>query len=250
MLPSAQLAINNRDNTSTGLSPFFLEHGYHVEPIQLTQEISSKSLTTPANRAQKFMSRLVEAQEYASAAMAAAQQRMEENANKSRNPAPQFRVGDKVWLCLKNIQTPQPKKKLAWVNAKYSVTRIISPHVVELDVPSKIHPRFHVELLRKASEDPLPSQQQEDSQPPPEIIDTEEGAIPEQVVERILRADKFRRGRGWVRRVLVKWKNFAEPSWEDRADLEDVEALDQFEAKYGVGDSVGEDEGARQGSSR
>ncbi|KAI0994581.1 hypothetical protein K3495_g13600, partial [Podosphaera aphanis] len=126
---------------------------------------------------------------------------------------------------------------------------IISPHVVELNVPSKIWPRFHVELLRKASNDPLPSQIQDDSQPTPELV-KEPNSEPEHIVERILRAERVRRGRGFVRRLLVKWKDFAEPNWEDRSELEDVEALDRFEAQFGSGDGVGEEEGARQGHSR
>jgi hypothetical protein len=32
-LPSAELAINNRNATSTGVSPFFMMHGYNVDPI-------------------------------------------------------------------------------------------------------------------------------------------------------------------------------------------------------------------------
>ena len=31
----AQIAINGRDATSTGVSPFFLQHGYNVDPLQL-----------------------------------------------------------------------------------------------------------------------------------------------------------------------------------------------------------------------
>ena len=84
------------------------------------------------------MKRLKFAQEFASASMTSAQQQIEEQANKSRIPPPSFKIGDKVWLNLKNVQTPQPKMKLAWVNAKYTVTNLILPHVVELDVPSKI----------------------------------------------------------------------------------------------------------------
>ena len=146
---------------------------------------------------------------------------------------------------------PQLKKKLAWINAKYSIPRIISPHVVELDVPSKIYPKFHVELLRKASEDPLPSQVTDDTQPTPKLIPNKDMTFsPEQTVEEILRADKFRRGRGWVRRLLVKWRGFSEPTWEDRADLEEVEELDKFEAKFGKGDGVGKNEGSRQGPRR
>ena len=67
------------------------------------------------------------------------------------------------------------------------------------------------------------------------------------MVERILRTEKFCRGKTWIRRVLVKWKNFAEPNWEDRSGFENVRALDSFEEIYGKGDGVGENEGARQG---
>ncbi|KAI0997918.1 hypothetical protein K3495_g10276 [Podosphaera aphanis] len=195
MLPTAQLAINNRDNATSTLSPFFLEHGYHADPIQMKPS-SNEKLSTQSKKAEKFVERIYEAQEFAAAAMAAAQQAMEEQSNKKRNPAPLFGVGDKVWLSLKNIQTPQPKKKLAWVNAEYTVTKVISPHAMELDVPSKIWPRFHVDLLRKTSEDPLPFQIQDDSQPAPLTDATDPNADPEQTVERILRAEKIRRGRG------------------------------------------------------
>ncbi|KAI0996090.1 hypothetical protein K3495_g12091 [Podosphaera aphanis] len=179
----------------SGLSPFFLKHGYHAEPITLKTSKHNFNKTAPTKLAEKFIGRIYEAQEYAAAAMASAQQLMEERTNLKRNPAPIFRVGDKVWLNLRNIKTPQPKKKLAWVNAKYRVTKIISPHVVELDVPSKIFPRFHVELLRKASEDPLPSQSQDGSLPEPVMVENDQGeAEPEHLVERILRAERIRRG--------------------------------------------------------
>ncbi|KAI1002162.1 hypothetical protein K3495_g6046 [Podosphaera aphanis] len=112
MLPLTQLAINNRDCSSVGLSPFFLEHGYHVEPVQQVSPIDKRSSIPPTKRAQNFVARIREAQEYAAAAMATAQQLMEENANKKRSSAPMLRVGDKFWLNLKNIHTPQPKRSL------------------------------------------------------------------------------------------------------------------------------------------
>lgn len=100
---------------------------------------------------------------------------------------------------------PQPKKKLGWVNANYTITNVISTHVVELDLPSKIWPRFHVELLYKTSEDPLPSQTHDDTQPLPILVKGKDGICqPEQRVEPILRAEKFRRAKAWARRILVK----------------------------------------------
>lgn len=86
--------------------------------------------------------------------------------------------------------------------------------------------------MRKASEDALPSQLNDDEPPDHVLVENKTTTTSEQVAERILRAERVRRGGGYVRRVLVKWKNFAEPNWEDRVDLEDVEALDKFEARF------------------
>lgn len=36
LLPSAQLGINSRDSLAPGMSPSFIEHGYHVSPIFFT----------------------------------------------------------------------------------------------------------------------------------------------------------------------------------------------------------------------
>jgi transposase InsO family protein len=38
LLPIAQVALDNRPAASTGISLFFLSHGYNVEPIQLQEE--------------------------------------------------------------------------------------------------------------------------------------------------------------------------------------------------------------------
>ena len=126
MLPTAQFAIDNRDSSATTLSPFFLEHGYHVDLVQLKSPEPKEPLSSRAKRAENFEDRIQEAQELATATMAAAQQIMEEQANRKRNPPPLFKLRDKVWLSLKNISMAQPKKKLARVNAKYTIVEVIS----------------------------------------------------------------------------------------------------------------------------
>ncbi|KAI0992594.1 hypothetical protein K3495_g15591 [Podosphaera aphanis] len=241
LLPCAMLALNNRTSASLGMSPFFMEHGYNVEPIQQVEPLVQP--TEPAKRATRFVKRLREAEELAQAAMASSQHRMEEYANQKRKESEIFKVGDRVWLNLRNIQTPQLSKKLSWINAKYQVTKVIDSHCVELNTPSGIWPRFHVDLLKRAAADPLPSQVTDDIQPPPIQSPIDENGIPypdEQVVEKILRAENKKIGRGRRRLLLVKWKGFAEPTWEPRINLEETEALDVFEAKFGTGDNVGE----------
>ena len=71
LLPGAQLAINNRDSRAIGVSPFFLLHGYHVEPIQVIER-SPQSSRDPRIRAEHFVQRLKDAGDFAQAAMIAA----------------------------------------------------------------------------------------------------------------------------------------------------------------------------------
>ncbi|CCE29272.1 uncharacterized protein CPUR_02965 [Claviceps purpurea 20.1] len=167
LLPCVQLALANRDSARTGMSAFYLTHGYHLDPIQQVHSQASPATKDPQARANAFVSRLYEGQEIDKAAMVTAQQIMEGQANRKRRPAEQLRVGDRVWLNLRNVTTPQLKKKLAWTQAKYRVTKVIAPDVYELDVPSSIHNRFFVDILRRDPGDPLPSQVTDDAQPPP-----------------------------------------------------------------------------------
>jgi hypothetical protein len=160
--------------------------------------------------------------------MAVAQQEQEEAANRTCQQAPQFRVGDKVWLDLRNVRTTRPSKKLDWKNAKYTVTEVIGSHSYRLNTPTGIHNGFHSSLLRAASTDPLDSQVTDDSQPGPILIGDEE----EYEVERILKGRTVRRGRGSQRQYLVKWTGYAEPTWEPASALQDVAALDTYESSF------------------
>lgn len=162
--------------------------------------------------------------------MASAQQRNECNANKIRRQTEQFRVGDKVWLDLRHIKTPQLSKKLAWQHAKYEVMAVPDALTVELNVPGNIHKRFHVELIKRAGTDPLPSRKRDDAQNPPVVDELGES---EYEIESILRARNIRRGRGTFRQGLVNWVGWADPTWEPIEYLEDTKALEEFERKYG-----------------
>ena len=103
--------------------------------------------------------------------MAAAQEGQEEYANRHRQAAPAYQVGQKVWLDLRNIKTNRPSKKLDARHAKFTVLEKIGSHAYRLDTPPGIHNVFHTYLLRPAADDPFPSQKQTDWQPPAIIND-------------------------------------------------------------------------------
>ena len=235
LLPMAQIALDNRPATSTGIAPFFLQHGYYADPVELdssAQDTSTGTATTPAARGTAWASKLQEAQDMAQASMAIAQQQQEHYANQHRDVPSQYKVGDKVWLNLKNIHTIRPCKKLDWIHAKYTILRTFEgqPYFYELDVPGGVHKKFHTSLLRPAATDALPSQERDDTQPPAITnLDGDE----EYGVEKILKARTRRIGRGSRREVLVKWTGYAQPSWHPLQDFEDTVALEVFEQQHG-----------------
>ena len=85
-----------------------------------------------------------------------------------------YDIGDKVWLSTKNISTDRPSKKLDH--------KMIGPFDVigkksillklQLSQAMKIHNVFHLNLLQKASIDPLIDQVNKPA--PPVIIDNKE----------------------------------------------------------------------------
>ncbi|KAI0991556.1 hypothetical protein K3495_g16631, partial [Podosphaera aphanis] len=231
-LPAAQLAINNKDVSSLGnISPFFATHGYHVSPIQTAVNNSVIPTSTGKERAENFLEQLKKVTTFMQAAMAAVQERYKDQADRKRQPAPRYMKGDKVWLLLRNIKLDgQPSKKLSWTHAKYTVTKVISPEVVELNVPGKIHNRFHVDMLLPDNNNPLPSQVLEDIDPGPVINDEGEE---EYQVEKVLRCRTWR----GERQALVKWAGQARPEWTSLSNLQNAIALDQWEAKWGSAES-------------
>jgi hypothetical protein len=230
LLPMARLAISNRDAASTGISPFFLKHGFHARTGQevdlqpLQRDLGSAK--DPKEIGEAIVAKMRESAEFAQTSMAAAQEQQEIAANRKRVPAPAYRVGDMVWLDLRNIKGTRPSKKLSDQHAQYKVTEVISGHAYRLDVPTGVHNVFNVRLLRPAAMDPFPSQQLDDTQPPPIMVDDEEEYGVEKIMDERM---KRKRGRGAPKKeYLVKWTGYHTPTWTEASLLEETEALDVY----------------------
>ena len=83
------------------MSPFFLQHGHEVEPLQLElgnerQQRKPAKQLSDEQKAAEIAVKLQQAVELAQAGMAVAQQEQERQANKTRREAQSYQVGDKV----------------------------------------------------------------------------------------------------------------------------------------------------------
>ena len=159
--------------------------------------------------------------------MAKAQQDQETQANRLQNIAPAYKVGDKVYLSLWNIQTDRPNKKLNARAAKFIIIKVISPSVYRLNTPPGIYNIFNIDLLQPVIDDPLPSQVVDDPQPP--IIHVDD--TKEWLIEKILGERQWKLpGRGAYIRLeySVKWVGYIVPTQEPVVALKDIEALNVY----------------------
>ncbi|KAF9692926.1 hypothetical protein EKO04_009137 [Ascochyta lentis] len=230
-LPIAQFEANNTVSESTGVSPMMACFGQNprmgFEPPTNTKRPSFQALQ--AREANRLVDKLREVTEYIRGEMIWAQALQQEYANRKRSPAPAYNAGDKVWLDARNIRTQRASKKLDWKNlGPYKIIKKVSSHAYRLELPPsmKIHPTFHVSLLRPAAEELEYLPGQHVPAPAPVTIDGEEEYAVKSVEK--LRYNK----RSKRHEYLVIWQGYDETTWEPAADLEDVAAVAEFHTRF------------------
>ncbi len=156
-LPAAEFAYNNSKQASTGFSPFELDCGFTpLTPISMAME-------TPSNvkAANDFIEHWDTMIKTAKDNLQDAQERQTKYANQHRRHS-EFELGDKVLLSTRNITTvvdkrrPTQKLTLKYIGP-FKVIQVVSTMSYKLELPEtmKIHPVFHVSLLKpyKTSDD-------------------------------------------------------------------------------------------------
>ncbi|KAF8830708.1 hypothetical protein HHX47_DHR2000968 [Lentinula edodes] len=204
LLPMAEFVYNNTPNTTTGVSPFFANKGYHPK-LSITLELVQGA------EVNEYASNLKELHAYLQERIQVANEVYAQYANQKRQEAPDWKEGDHVWLNMENVRTRRPMKKLdhKWTGP-YSILAKIGSHAYRLDLPGdlhKIHNVFHVDRLKPHFHDKFKRQT---SPPPPIFIKGET----EHFVEDILDS-KPKKGRPEEVEYLVKWEGYSEEfnSW-------------------------------------
>jgi len=156
-----------------------------------------------------------------------AHKRYKDFANKSRREV-NFEEGDALWFNIKNFRLPEglSHKFLGPYAGPFKVleNKFLDTHKLELPENLKVHPIFHVSLLKPIARDASKPNQEHNSRPPPDLVHNE----PEFEVEVVL---KLRQLRGREREYLVKWKGYhpIEASWVNESDMEHAQrAIEEF----------------------
>ena len=219
----AEFAANNQFSETIKATPFMANYGFHPRfTIELNPQVTNNQNFDATGTAAK----LSEIQDWLKAEMTYAQYRQVEYANSSRLTAHRLLPGDKVWLSSKHITTKRPSRKLDHKRlGPFEIINSVVTLAYNLRLPPtmKIHPVFHVSLLKTAANDPIPGQHIDP--PSPVIVDGEEIWEVEEILDSRLH---YRRGQ-----YKVKWVGFEEPSWQPASDLENApDRVNTFHSCY------------------
>jgi len=218
-LTTTEIAINNSKQASTKFSPFYLNHGYHMNLPFLNHNHSIASEPSNVPAADAMFKAIRDSTEKAIENLKEAQETKALHANKKRRDE-QFKEGESVYLSTENLPTVTGISKL---NPKYigpfEIIQIVNSVAVKLKLPPTMNivNTFHVSKLKKVKTSESFPERSTFNKPDPVIVNTNDSSLNEWEVEEIVGKRMNHRRIEY----LVKWKNclIEDNSWEPVSNL-------------------------------
>ena len=229
----AEFSYNNTKHSGTGFSPFMVVFGTEpLSPIDLALQGTSVKDGDEGEvvETKLFLEERKRILELAKETLRRAQKRYEKQVNKNRRQV-SFKVGQKVWLNVKNFTLPQglTPKFMAKFAGPFPIVKQVFDDAYKLALPPeiKVHPVFHVSLLKEYFKDSVRPEREQVLRPVPELVENHE----EYEVETILNKCKLR---SRDTEYLVKWRGYhvKEATWVPSSDLGNAKkAVQDFEGR-------------------
>jgi len=226
--PSGEFAYNNHVSESTNVSPFFANTGQHprmgIEPFTVNTTLAERD-QAQQRIAQSFATTMDKINTVLRSELVRAQAVQEDFANRHREHAPKYQVGDEVYVDTRNMFTQRPHKKLDHkLEGPFKITQVVSPHAYKVNIPKDWahHPVFHTSLLRRGAIDPLPGQL-----PPiplPRIRNGEEEWPVTEVVDSRMHKNRLQ--------FRTRWEGAGELTWEPFFAVRSTEAIEAYFNRY------------------
>jgi hypothetical protein len=222
LLPLAEFSYNNSVHASTQKTPFFVNYGFHPK----FEVLKLKNSRNPA--AENYASVLDLVQRELRLELVKAQENYKKQADKSRMPCPEFKIGDQVWLLRKNIKTSRPCEKLDYKRlGPFRITQQINPVAFRLQLPDsfKCHNVFHASLLEPYHANEFPGRQV--LPPPPVKVQGQDEYEVSEILDSKIRWKKVY--------YLVHWAGYEinERTWEPAENLVNAqEKVLEFHQKH------------------
>ena len=94
LLLITEFVINNKDEASTGVSPFFLSYGYHAKILKTDEKLhtAGNEIKSLIQKADNIFIKLKQTNDWAQTAMAVAQQKQQKHADKFKIQTPKYKI--------------------------------------------------------------------------------------------------------------------------------------------------------------
>ena len=218
-LPALELALNSKQQASTGAAPFTLVYGTEARlPIDCALD-DARPTTLPAvgQRAERMKSALDHARSQAERAQA-----------KQKRLADQHRRllllkdGDLVLLSTENLQLRSGTHKLTGrYIGPFRIIGTVGPNAVKLELPpllGALHSTFNITRLKLYRDGRTAFPLRPERLPEPPAVDRDTNGVAQYEVECVLAQ---RGGRGRDRELLIRWKGYGpeHDQWQSRSQL-------------------------------
>lgn len=221
LLALAEFSYNNTLSATTNTTPFFANYGFH--PSFFPPAV----LPTNNPSSYDYLQQIHDTMRELKVNISRAQERQKRFYDLRRRAPPSYVVGDMVWLSTRNLRLGTPSKKLSSLYiGPFPVSRVINPSAVRLTLPPhlRIHPSFHVSLLKPYVPDTYPDRVVPPA-PPVDVQGNDEYEVGEVLDSRVHR-----------RRLqyLIRWKGYGpqDDTWEPSSQVHAPRLVAQFHRRH------------------